>query len=537
SSLFSFPHVKMDEPTNLFVATSPKSASVPRTMRITNYKNYTSPLTEENLKLHAMLTPPREAKSHHVLSYVDLQRQLVALEAQLKREAEAAQAKFNSALPENTPPVIPEKKSQRIKSIGKKLVRKISFNLEKKNHEDAENNKIYANHDTTERINQFNSRSLPSSPRSANFQQNHPSIKDSISIRLEKSTPASPDQPNSRASSNIPIKRIFIRKAGSADITNPMSSVHNNSPYAPLSPSHLSIESTSIISPSRPTSPPAPLQQQQQQRPAIVSAENRDSGISLVAPMGNHSRDNSSSLLRRVGNFSTFKEREGSNKSSTHSQQTIKKNKSRINDSSSRNHEIELLAFRYPSVEKSNDLNTPMTNNDSDEAGIHYTALGNVGSRSESGFGIDSDIAVAASNPIPIHIPTIRLQDDIDESPGSFDNYKNISNGNKNENLHSTENKFKEKENEWSASFDYDIIQSHLAEYDENGLPKKKKTHPFRLSTEKFSVFQSNSENRRTASYPASMKNYKTSNNSERHNNHTNIDQFDILPTPAVIVE
>ncbi|CAG8619083.1 5814_t:CDS:2 [Ambispora gerdemannii] len=505
----------MDEATNLLVTTSPVAVSLSRTTRngkVTGYKNYTSPLTEENLKLHTgMALPSREAKSHHVLSYVDLQKQLVALEAQLKRETEAVQERFNSALPENTPSVIPEIIYVPIK--------------------------------------------IPS-PRSANFKtpQNHSLIKekDSISIRLETSIPPSPAQSisvHSRGSSNRPLKRMFTYKPHLiVPPANPTSSVHNKPAHTPLLPSHLPIEPTSIIPPPRPTSPPAnsnsfiTATQQQQQRLAIVSTspENRDSGISFVPPTGNHSRDQSFSLLRRVGNFSTFnlKEKENNNNnnnnnksSNHHPQQTIKKKKS---NSFPKNHEIELLAFRYPSVKKNNDLNTPMTNKDSDEATIiHYTALGdiNVGSKSGSGFGIDStwksssdstNIAVAASNPIPVHIPTTRLQDDIDESLSNFTrfhNFKNINNDNKDHfNSTEVEKKFKEKESEWSASFDYDIIQSHVEEYDENGLQTKKKTSRFRVSSEKFS-------------------HYKNSNNSGRHNNLTSIDQLDILPTPAVVVE
>ncbi|CAG8734674.1 4736_t:CDS:2, partial [Racocetra fulgida] len=67
-------------------------------------KSLTSQLTEENLKLHTTVGPsPREAKTHLVLVYVDLQKQLVALEEQMRIEAKAAQEKFTMSLPKDTP--------------------------------------------------------------------------------------------------------------------------------------------------------------------------------------------------------------------------------------------------------------------------------------------------------------------------------------------------------------------------------------------------------------------------------------------------
>ncbi|KAG9288632.1 hypothetical protein G9A89_006733 [Geosiphon pyriformis] len=416
-----------EQPTNLS-STNPLSRLISRNGKITTYKNYTSPLTEENLKLHsAMAPPPRESKTHHVINYVHFQRQLIALEAHLRQETEAAQEKFNSALPENTPSVIPEiihiptkistatypinnstqpstpiqntfhpnitdlydedltlsplapnpctnaellenpkktiseiptlfdsliknqKKNQRIKTMSKKIVKKLSFRSER---------------NLTNRTSHIQEDDCPLPPSLSSLFE-----KDNASLSVETSIPPSPAQSlslRSRNSSNrvnIPLKRIFIPPSGrpfhgranSADTmktfsippTSPTSSIHNNPAYTPLQPStpitmnHLPLEptmSSTLSLHKTPTSLSLP------RPPSFIpnSFDNRDSGISLVPPSPKiHSREHSlSSLFRRVGNFSGF--------------QKENQNINTININN--NHEIELLAFRYPSVEEISDF-------------------------------------------------------------------------------------------------------------------------------------------------------------------------------------
>ncbi|GBC05993.1 hypothetical protein RclHR1_06540013 [Rhizophagus clarus] len=369
-------------------------------------KNY--PLTEENLKLHTGMVPSsRETKAHFVLIYVDLQKRLVDLEAQLNKEAEEAKEKFNASLPENTPPVIPEvihvsqspqtisptiddevpssfstnditcsnepeirspksieeipslldsviknvRKSQRIKNLFKKTAKKITLIIKKSPYND--NNNLTPHFD-----------------------------KETASLNVELSVPPSPSQSTvrSRRNSSPPFKNIFIphssksthNRTDSADTTHtlsihptsppsslnnnnnaPCSSAQNSPVLPPLLTSNTNTHLNSSNLPfSNNSSPPSPNNEKCENDVCKASPEYRDSGISLVPPggrSGHHSREHSiSSILRKVGNFYAFQ------KDNQHQFDGHRREKSWGPFSSialgSKDNETQLLAFRYPSI-------------------------------------------------------------------------------------------------------------------------------------------------------------------------------------------
>jgi hypothetical protein len=353
----------------------------------------------------------RETKAHFVLIYVDLQKQLVALEAQLKKEAEEAKEKFNASLPENTPPVIPEvihvpqspqttsptiddevpsssfptndvicsnepeisspksieeipslldsvikngRKSQRLKNLLKRTAKRITSIIKKSPNND--NNNLTPHFD-----------------------------REIASLNVELSVPPSPSQSTVRSrrnSSSRPFKNIFIphsshNRTNSADTTHtlsirpttPSSSINNNAPYSsvqnsPLLPplltsntnTHLNSEKRNDLSSNLPfssnSSPPSPNNEKCENDVCKASPEHRDSGISLVPPgvrSGHHSREHSiSSILRKVGNFHAFQ------KDNQHQVDGHRREKSWGPFSSiiigSKDNEMQLLAFRYPSI-------------------------------------------------------------------------------------------------------------------------------------------------------------------------------------------
>ncbi|CAG8655545.1 2481_t:CDS:2, partial [Acaulospora morrowiae] len=221
-------------------------------------------------------TNSREFGSSYRNVYVDLQKQLVALEAHLRRENREAQERFNATLPENTPAVIPEiiemtsehnsqlsnssntidkidlsstedvgisasapkpqksiytrtntKKTRLIKSIIKKTTKKITSRLINSPDKNADK-----------------SQPLPTSHFDRDFQ----------SLRVEPSIPPSSTRSTARSKTSSkkpkpPPKGIFVPthdKANSTDTINTMSaqqasprlsinnSIKNNYPHSPL---------------------------------------------------------------------------------------------------------------------------------------------------------------------------------------------------------------------------------------------------------------------------------------------------------------
>ncbi|PKY52524.1 hypothetical protein RhiirA4_408395 [Rhizophagus irregularis] len=377
-------------------------------------KNY--PLTEENLKLHTGMVPSsRETKAHFVLIYVDLQKQLVALEAQLKKEAEEAKEKFNASLPENTPPVIPEvihvpqspqtssptfddevtssfptndvicsnepeisspksieeipslldsvikngRKSQRIKNLFKKTVDKLTLIIKRSSNDD--DNNLTPHFD-----------------------------REIASLNVELSVPPSPSQSTVRSRRNsssrpkAPFKSIFIphssksthNRTNSADTTNTLS-IHptslssslNNNAYSsvqnsPLLPplltsntnTHLNSEIRNDLSSSLPfsnnSSPPSPNNEKCENDVCKTSPEYRDSGISLVPPGGRSGHHS------REHSISSILRKVGNfhafQKDNQH-HDGHRREKSWGPFSSiiigSKDNEMQLLAFRYPSIQ------------------------------------------------------------------------------------------------------------------------------------------------------------------------------------------
>nr|CAG8646552.1 9059_t:CDS:2 [Entrophospora candida] len=323
---------------------------------ISNQKNYTSLLSEENLKLHiGMMPSAKETKANLVLGYVDLQKQLVTLEAQLRKEAEVAQEKFNSLLPENTPSVIPEIINiNSIPLIPNHISLPLTIENEDNNSYTLADNSYKASPNTVEEI---------------------PTLLDSL---IKKpSVPPSPSQSTVRSKMSsskqkAPLKNIFIsanpkpphQRNNSGDTTNtfylqqnsPTSSIHNNptytslqnSPFPPSTP--MTCNAPHNSSPLLNSTPSSPNHEKSEIDAYKSVSENRDSGISFVSPgrkSGNHSREHSiSSLLRKIGTFHNFNK-------DNHSQDEIRKEKSWGNISSMvigyKDPNSELLAFRYPS--------------------------------------------------------------------------------------------------------------------------------------------------------------------------------------------
>ncbi|CAH1768408.1 7820_t:CDS:2 [Entrophospora sp. SA101] len=323
---------------------------------INNQKNYTSLLSEENLKLHiGMMPSAKETKANLVLGYVDLQKQLVTLEAQLRKEAEVAQEKFNSLLPENTPSVIPEIINiNSIPLIPNHISLPLTIENEDNNSYTLADNSYKASPNTVEEI---------------------PTLLDSL---IKKpSVPPSPSQSTVRSKMSsskqkAPLKNIFIsanpkpphQRNNSGDTTNtfylqqnsPTSSIHNNptytslqnSPFPPSTP--MTCNAPHNSSPLLNSTPSSPNHEKSEIDAYKSVSENRDSGISFVSPgrkSGNHSREHSiSSLLRKIGTFHNFNK-------DNHSQDETRKEKSWGNISSMvigyKDPNSELLAFRYPS--------------------------------------------------------------------------------------------------------------------------------------------------------------------------------------------
>ncbi|CAG8643872.1 8013_t:CDS:2, partial [Gigaspora margarita] len=292
----------------------------------------------------------RETKTHLVLVYVDLQKQLVALETQMRMETKAAQEKFTMSLPKDTPSVIPE-------VIHIPINKPTSTPLS--SPPPIEDNELSESHNHHPK----------SSSRSSYFD------RDNASLKVEPSIPPSHSQSSSIRSKSLrrsktTLKRIFISKptcnrANSSDTMNNLSrtsfssSPHNIHACSPTQ--HYS------SAPSTPMTPNYLVHLNNENKLNSISAtdnerceinerceniqENRDSGIALVSPGGrsNHSRDQSfSSLLRKIDPFNTFQrglqpngERKEKNRGPIYS--TIIKSKE--ND-----HQHELLAFRYPSL-------------------------------------------------------------------------------------------------------------------------------------------------------------------------------------------
>ncbi|CAG8488389.1 3460_t:CDS:2 [Paraglomus brasilianum] len=345
------------------------------------------PLTEENLKSHTSMNPPsRESKSQLVLSYVDLQRQLIALEAQLRRETEEERTRFENALPADTPDVIPE-----VITIPPELKSKFRHNTEdsesdysiidnqveipplqsidaipslldtmSKNLKRSQKLKIILKKTTQKIVNKFNNRQdkdeEPSSPSSID--------KDIPSLRVEPSIPPSPSQLTirSRASIPFPVSAKYMiandkpthQRTDSADTMqtgtltqiSPRSSIH--SPYSsvlqspPQSPSNF-IHSDTL---SATQFTPAPLSPSITGRyPDIGDTNGYNSTSALASNPRNRiviHENSGSSLLKRAGVLNNSKKdlkiELGHRKEKSWSPLTIK------------DHEQELVAFRYPSV-------------------------------------------------------------------------------------------------------------------------------------------------------------------------------------------
>ncbi|CAJ0649391.1 12415_t:CDS:2 [Entrophospora sp. SA101] len=305
---------------------------------INNQKNYTSLLSEENLKLHiGMMPSAKETKANLVLGYVDLQKQLVTLEAQLRKEAEVAQEKFNSLLPENTPSVIPEIINiNSIPLIPNHISLPLTIENEDNNSYTLADNSYKASPNTVEEI---------------------PTLLDSLIKNFQSLPPlknifisANPKPPHQRNNSGDTTNTFYLQQ------NSPTSSIHNNptytslqnSPFPPSTP--MTCNAPHNSSPLLNSTPSSPNHEKSEIDAYKSVSENRDSGISFVSPgrkSGNHSREHSiSSLLRKIGTFHNFNK-------DNHSQDETRKEKSWGNISSMvigyKDPNSELLAFRYPS--------------------------------------------------------------------------------------------------------------------------------------------------------------------------------------------
>ncbi|CAG8486234.1 6520_t:CDS:1 [Acaulospora colombiana] len=332
---------------------------------------------------------------HHVLVYVDLQKQLIALEAQLRKENEEAQERFNAALPKNTPSVIPEiiqitarppsellTSSNATDNIDLSIADDIDISDSTPRSQKTVNSRTNAKRarrikslikSTAKRIaSRIGNSSVKnvdqSSPSpTSNFEQ------DIHSLRVELSVPPSPSQSTvrSRTSSmkpKAPFKSIFIPKLthNRADSADTHDSVQQISPCSFLDSSVQNNSPQSLIfTPSTPASPitNSPVIYRSPNNYACESngfkstSENRDSGISLVSPKSKssssqHSREHSiSSLLRRIELFNAPPKE--------HNQRTEK------DWAGPKSHDNELLAFRYPSSKNMDQVNqTYPTNNE-----------------------------------------------------------------------------------------------------------------------------------------------------------------------------
>ncbi|CAG8494813.1 3888_t:CDS:2 [Cetraspora pellucida] len=352
-------------------------------------KNFTSQLTEENLKLHTTMGPSaRETKTHLVLVYVDLQKQLVALEEQMRIEAKAAQEKFTMSLPKDTPSVIPEIIQIPISKPNPTSLPSPPPIEENDLSEPYDLNstspplkKLIKNMKSTHRIkslfkNQtkktFNSADNLS-PTSFTSSRTSYFERDNTSLNVEPSIHPTCSQSSQRSKSlkrsKTPLKRIFIppptyNRSNSAETLNTLT--HNNnstsSPHNNLACSNTRHSSA----PSTPFFPNCTAHLNNDLRLDTTSATNnercenlmleyRDSGIALVSPGGksNHSREHSfSTLLRKIDLFNAFNHQNGEKK--------VQRVKSRGSVHSaftkSKENEHELLAFRYPSLKDIDDM-------------------------------------------------------------------------------------------------------------------------------------------------------------------------------------
>ncbi|CAG8477642.1 8846_t:CDS:2 [Funneliformis caledonium] len=335
--------------TELTLTISTNVNNLSRLPRNGKSKNH-SPLTEENLKLHTGMMPSsRETKTHFVLVYVDLQKKLVALEAQLRKEAQEAEKRFSASLPENTPPVIPEVIN--VPSLSNSR----SIPKDKGHTSPFPTNDIYS----------IEPEAIPKLLDSVIDHRR----KDLASLRAQPSIPPSPSQSTVRSRNSSHRKAPFIthlskpvpNRTNSADTmhtlsvnpTTPSSSLNNNvynynsSPSLPPTPNtitHFNVEKrhelSSLINNSTPPSP------------VIEKCENdackvhRDSGISLVSPVkpGHHSREHSiSSILRKMGSRHAFQKEH-------HHQFDGHRKERGWAPFSPKDNDTELLAFRYPSI-------------------------------------------------------------------------------------------------------------------------------------------------------------------------------------------
>ncbi|CAG8518298.1 14995_t:CDS:2 [Dentiscutata erythropus] len=356
-----------------------------------NSKTFTSQLTEENLKLHTTLGPSaRETKTHLVLVYVDLQKQLVALETQMRMETKAAQEKFALSLPKDTPSVIPEVIHI---PINKPTSTPLSSPPPIEDNDLSESCNIYSasaptsptsptlksliknmkgSHrikslfkNTSKPINDLTDNKAEISPIRTSFSSYFE--RDNTSLKVEPSSPPSLSQSSQRSKSlrrsKTTLKRIFISKptcnrANSADTMNTMNTLTHNNFTSP--PHNINAFSPTLHSPSTPSTPMSPNcsthlnnEIKLDSKSAINNErceniqENRDSGIALVSPGGrsNHSREHSfSTLLRKIDPFNNF-QKDGERKDKTKGPiySTIVKSKEY-------EQQQELLAFRYPSL-------------------------------------------------------------------------------------------------------------------------------------------------------------------------------------------
>src|SRR6266542_4401216 len=242
----------------------------------------------------------RETKAHFVLIYVDLQKELITLEAQLKKEAQEAQERFNASLPENTPPVIPEVIHVPLLSNSPQTTSPTLITDEEPNSPFPTNDIIYStehepespnsieeipslldsvikNRRKSQRIkfifkktakkltsvignssNNNDNHCLTQSPLSSHFDRDIPSLK------VELSVPPSPSQSTvrSRNSSHqkAPFKNIFIPQLSKPghNRTNSADTTHTH----PTSPSSLNINNNNAPYNSAqhsPSLPPTPL--------------------------------------------------------------------------------------------------------------------------------------------------------------------------------------------------------------------------------------------------------------------------------------
>ncbi|CAG8538467.1 3241_t:CDS:2 [Paraglomus occultum] len=347
------------------------------------------PLNEENLKSHTSMNPPsKESKSQLVLSYVDLQRQLIALEAQLRRETEEERARFENSLPADTPAVIPE-----VITLPLELKSKYRHSIE-----DSESDYSIINHQvenppplqsidaipslldsmskslkrsqklkiilkkTTQKIaNKFNNRQdkddEPSSPISID--------KDIPSLRVEPSIPPSPSQLTIRSRASIPFPAVSAKhmiandkpthqRTDSADTMqtgtltqiSPRSSIH--SPYSSVLCSPPQSPSNFIHSDTFPATQftPNPLSPSVTGRYPDIGDANGHNNVNALASSPRSRtvmhENSGSSLFKRAGVLNNskkdLKHEPGHRKEKSWSPLTVKE------------HEQELVAFRYPSV-------------------------------------------------------------------------------------------------------------------------------------------------------------------------------------------